>query len=79
MLCMLCMLCMFQRQFCQIYIEFIMKNIDFEFFITNSGFILVFVLILCNAYCKYTLFCHVWSASGQIRIINRNRKSLNCP
>ena len=24
-------LCMFQRQFCQIYIEFIMKNIGFEF------------------------------------------------
>ena len=30
------MLCMFHRQFCQIYIEFIMKNIDFEFFITKT-------------------------------------------
>ena len=29
-------LCMFQRQFCQIYIEFIMKNIGFEFFITKK-------------------------------------------
>ena len=29
-----------------------------------SGFVLGFVLILCNAYCEYALFYHAWSAFG---------------
>ena len=29
-------LCMFYREFCQIYIKFLMKNMEFEFFITKT-------------------------------------------